>query len=338
MAEMQVIRADILDITGAKPPALSSTSDMPVVETIPDASPRPVVEAVDDVSAAPDPAATDAGKTTDLESATELTEEETGAPDGEPKKQSRGVQKKLDELRLAAETAKREAQSEREERLRLLTMLERQSGPEPDATATEAEDTAPETPRRADYPDDDDWDDALLEYSNLSANHIAKREIKRTIEAERTRADAESAARAQEQVRVQYNERVAAAVEKHPDFHEVAERPDVVVSMAVAHAIMHSDQGTDIQYYLGSNPEEAKRIMRLPPPLQLVEIGKLTSGFTAPAPVAETAAITTKLSAAPAPIRPLKAGEGTPIVKSIATMNMDEYKAHRKTQGEQVRP
>lgn len=336
MAEMQVVKADVLDVLGKTAPALSSTSDMPVVETIPDSSP-PAVE-VEDVSAAPDLEGEDAGKTTDAETATAPTEEETGAPEGEPKKQSRGVQKKLDELRREAEDAKRQAQSEREERLRVLTMLEQQQSAEAAAAAQEPEATEPQRPNRADYPDDDDWDAALLEYSDEKATFTARREINATIEAERSRAEAASIATAQEQVREQYQARIEKVIEKHPDFHEVAESPDVTVSIPMAHAILHSDEGPEIQYYLGSHPDEAKRIMRLSPPLQLVELGKIVSGFPADAaPAAAAAPATPRISAAPKPISPLKAGDSEPIVKNPGDMSMDEYKAMRSGQGAEVR-
>ena len=329
---------DLLD-TGHKHPALSATTDMPVVETRPDASPAPV-EAEDATPAAPDPEVEDAGKTPDAESATAPTEEETGAPEAEPKKQSRGVQKKLDELRREAEDAKRQAQSEREERLRVLTMLEQQQQAAP--AEEESTDTAPDKPMRADYPDDDDWDEALMSYADTKAEFTARREIKATIEAERQRAEAASVASAQEQIREQYQARIDKFIADKPDFHEVAESPDVIVSIPVAHAIMHSDNGPALQYHLGSNPDEAKRIMALSPPLQLVELGKIESRLvpvetpaapagTSPAPAPR------QISAAPPPITPLNAGDAATITKDPQTMTMDEYKAHRAKQGATVR-
>ena len=324
----QTQKIDLLDNT-ATTPALSATSDMPVVETRPDASPAPVV--AKDVSAAPD-LEEDAGKTTDLESATEPTEEETGAPEG--KKQSRGVQKKLDELRREAEDAKRQAQSEREERLRVLTILERRQGAEAQDEALEA--TEPERPTRADYPDDDDWDDALMEYADTKASFTARREINATIEAERTRAETASIANAQEQVRQQYQARIDKYKADKPDFHEVAESPDVIVSVPVAHALMLSDNGPALQYYLGSNPDDAKRIMALAPPLQLVELGRIEAKLAAPPPAAAVPAPRT-ISAASKPITPLSAGDQAPINKDPQSMTMDEYKAFRRGQGAAAR-
>jgi len=345
MAEAQIKPDLILDVLSAKAPALSSTNDMPVLETKPDSSPapEPVVEApaVVDEPAAPDPEE-DAGKTPDAESATAPTEEEPGAPDAEPKKQSRGVQKKLDELRREAEDAKRDARSEREERLRMLTMLEQQqSAGDAAAPASEPEDTAPEKPNRADYPDDDEWDNALMDYADTKAAFTARQEINATIAAERQRSESDAVAQAQEQVRAQYQTRIEAVMEKHPDFHEVAESPDVIVSMPVAHAILHSEQGPELQYYLGSHPDEAKAIMQLAPPLQLVEMGKIASKLSAgeqPAP-APTPAPTPppQLSAAPPPITPLRSGDSLPLVKDPQNMTMDEYKAHRVKQGAEAR-
>ena len=346
MADLKPEQTRIIDllVQNKTAPALSATTDMPVVETRPDSSPapEPVVKAKDkDVStAAPDPEVEDAGKTTDSESATEPTEEETGAPEAEPKKQSRGVQKKLDELRREAEDAKRQAQSEREERLRVLTMLEQQQSARAAEASEVQEDTAPERPNRVDFPDDDDWDDALMQYSDEKASFTARREINATIARERQRAEQASIATAQEQVREQYQARIDKFIAEKPDFHEVAESPDVFVSIPVSHAIMHSDNGPAIQYYLGSNPDEAKRIMKLPPPLQLVELGKIESRLTvdvAPAPETETKPAPRTISAASKPITPLSAGSVSSIQKDPQSMSMDEYKAYRRGQGATVR-
>lgn len=219
----------------------------------------------------------------------------------------------------------------------MLTMLERQQ--QFAAPAEESEDTAPIRPTRADHPDDDDWDDALMQYAEVKAEFTARKEISATIEAERKRAEASSIANAQEHVRQQYQARIDKYITEKPDFHEVAESPDVIVSMAVAQAIMHSDNGPALQYYLGSNPDEAKRIMTLSPPLQLLEMGRIDSRLATaaqPAPVVKKPE-PRPISAAPRPITPLSAGDQSPINKDPQSMTMDEYKAYRRGQGATVR-
>lgn len=100
-----------------------------------------------------------------------------------------------------------------------------------------------------------------------------------------------------------YQQRVEAAIEKYPDFEEVAYSDDVPITNAMAMAIQESEMGPDIAYYLGKNVAEAQRIAKLSPLSQAKELGKLEA----------------KIAAAPAPAKPSKAPEPiTPINASKA--------------------
>jgi hypothetical protein len=331
---MQIQKDLVLDVLGEKAPALSSTDDMPVIETTPDSSPPPAEPAVEAEPAAPETEATpDAGKTDTSESATEGTEEVPGAPEGQ--KKSRGVQKKLDELRREAEDAKRQVEAEREEKLRLLNVLEQRGAAESPAPEVKDEDTEPAVPNRAEYPDDEDWDVALMQYASERSAWAARQETARVLEAERYRVQQEQLKQAQQQVEQAYSDRIAKTAEKYDDFDEIARNPDVKVSGVMAEAIVYSDNGPEMQYYLGKNPAEAERIMKLPPTIQLMELGKIEAKLAGtPAPAAPTPP---KISTAPPPITPLKTGDSAPASKAPEDMSMDEYKAFRKAQGAQVR-
>jgi hypothetical protein len=331
MAESLPVKPGIvLDLLDTKSPALSATDDMPVVETKPDASPAPPQggeEEVDDKAATP---ATEAeGQDTDAQSASAPTEELPGAPEGE-KKPARGVQKKLDELRRNAEDAKREAQAERQEKLRLLALLEAQGKAQPkEEPRQEAE---PARPARADYADEAQWVEAMSAYAESMAGFIARREVAK----ERNRMEEESRLSALKSERARaieaYRSRVEKAREKHADFDEVA-YSDVQISTAIAAAIEHSDDGPELQYYLGANPAEAERLNRLSAPLQLVELGKIALKLATPATSERPQA---PLSAAPRPPKPLKGVEQQPV-KDPSEMSMDEYAAMRKTQQKEER-
>ena len=96
-------------------------------------------------------------------------------------------------------------------------------------------------------------------------------------------------------------EQAKEAKTKHEDFDEVA---DDFISMApppdVVEAILESDNGTELIHFLGSNPDELKRISGLPPRKQVLELGKLEAKLTAPkAPP--------RVTKAPPPITPVKA-------------------------------
>jgi hypothetical protein len=76
----------------------------------------------------------------------------------------------------------------------------------------------------------------------------------------------------------------AAAMKVVPDFAEVAERDDVQISEPMAMTIAHTENGPAVAYHLGKNPTEAARIARLPPAMQVYEIGRLAERTKLTAP------------------------------------------------------
>ena len=307
---------DILDQQA--PPALSSTSDMPVIETKPDSTPAP--KEPEKETAVPEKAEQSS------ESATDATEEESGQQT-EEEKIPRGVGKALAELRQQRREAEARAKAA-EENLRLA--LERQKPAEPEPIQDELV-----KPTRDTYSDPDAYDAAMLAYAEALAESRAKREVEkmRAEEAEKARTAAEEvSARARLDA---YNARVEKARQAHADFDEVAKSPDVQVSMPVVHAIMTHDQGPEIQYYLGEHPAEAARILAMtvetpsgPQPdiaRQLMEVGLIVAKLNAPQVQAQPVT-----KAAP-PIKPLKSTPA-PEDKDPAEMSMPEYAAWRKGQ------
>ncbi len=306
---MEILRNQTIDMLPQEAvPALSSTSDMPVVETKPDA----VNEA-----APPETTEVEGEAEQPGESATPATEtEQTGEP---AKKESRGVQKALDRLTAERETERRRADQAHEETMRLLALLEERGKPLPPVPAVmEGE---PPRPHRGDYPDPDAWDAAILQYAEDKSAWAATEAVRQAEEARVEQAKRDEIESGIRKTFESYQERVDKAKEKYSDFDTVAMRDDVVVSTGVAEAIRHSERGPDIQYYLGKNPDEAKRINQLSPPLQLVELGLIVAKLDAP--------VIKPLSAAPKPIRPIRSGD-EPAVKDPEEMSMEEYAAYAR--------
>jgi hypothetical protein len=93
----------------------------------------------------------------------------------------------------------------------------------------------------------------------------------------------------------------------------------------MASAIKSSELATDMAYYLGSNLKEAERIFKLPPMMQIKELGKLEARLEAGEPAVK------KVSSAPAPIKPI-AGAKTTVPaydttdpRSSTTMSATEW-------------
>jgi hypothetical protein len=140
-------------------------------------------------------------------------------------------------------------------------------------------------------------------------------------EANRKREETETAARnTQEQHKQAWATRRQKAIEETPDYVEVAEDPNLHISPAMAMAISTDDAGPKLAYHLGKNPELAERISKLPPQLQLMELGMLKVELNKPPKV--------PVSKATPPIKPLT-GSSEPNLKSDDELSMEEYAAKR---------
>lgn len=317
MPDVAIEKPITMDLLDPQAPALSATSDMPVIETQPDATaPKTEVEK----PAAP---ASKEASTTTSESATEHTDEHSGEPGaGKP---ARGVQKRLDELTAQREEAIRRAEvAEAHARKLAEGLVKPQPQDEPDKVD---EPQPPQRPARESFADDATYATAVEKYVDDRAAYVAERIVQKR---EQERADAERKAAIEQGQRTamqSYASRVAQAREKHADYSAVAESPDVVVSQVMAQAIMHSDEGPELAYHLGKNPAEAERISKLPPPVQLLELGKIAMKLAAP-PEEKPAPASKPVSAAPAPGKPIKASDVS--VKSAEEESMDEYAIRRR--------
>lgn len=307
MPEVQVEKTVTLDLLSQQGPALSSTDDMPVVETKPDAAnegspPAPESEEEE-------------GKTEAKSDAPQKPEDSSASAKAKPAK---GVQKRIDELTRQREEAQRRAEAaEAREKLALEALKGRpEQKPEPKAE----DESEPKKPAKSEFTDPDAYEAAVDEYIARKAEWTARREVDKRIAEQNQKAMDEAIKRQEEAVRQAHQARRTKALEKYPDFAEVAETEEVSVPMPVAIAIQHAEEGPDLQYYFGKHPEEAKRMFDLNPAAQLVELGKIAAKLVAPAK---------SVSNAPPPIKPLK-----PDVSSARSSDeepsMEEYAARRK--------
>lgn len=101
-----------------------------------------------------------------------------------------------------------------------------------------------------------------------------------------------------------FEKRVAAVREKHADFDEVAFSNDHQVSETMRDAILNTQDGAEIAYWLGQHHEESNRIARLSPNHQILELGRISARLAAPKPAPPPR----PASAAPTPITPVRAG------------------------------
>lgn len=128
-----------------------------------------------------------------------------------------------------------------------------------------------------------------------------------------TDAKAEQQKAESEKVLTTFNERVSALGKS--DFDEKSNAiPNL--PQGVADAIMQSEDGAEMVYHLGSNPEEAEALANMSPAMAIMQLGKLSTKLSAKPEI--------KTSAAPEPIDPLKSGSS--LSSNIGDeMSMDDW-------------
>lgn len=279
-------------------PSLSTTSDMPAIP----AAPKP--DTADGHS--PDQDAPK-GDTQDASSASTDGSDTAANPDRA--KPPKGVQKRIDELTREKREAERRATEEAARVADLEKRLAERQQPEITPTPTD------DRPTRDDFEDPDAYTEALTDWSARKA--VQEDRVKRV--------QAEQQARVQEsyaKVSKDWNEGRKKALEKYPDYAEVAENDQLPIAQHVGFAILSSPQGHDIAYYLGKHPDEAARLSALSPLQSALAIGALGRQLSEQDKP--------EVSRAPAPAKPI--GGGGTVTKTPESESMAEYAARRNAE------
>ena len=216
------------------------------------------------------------------------------------RKQNPKLEKRFSEITKQREEARQEAQRERQARVDLeqrLAALEQQR--QPQAINVDQE------PQPSQFSDAFEYAKALAEFSTERALAERDRQIEQAREQE-----------AQQKIIQSWAQKVQEAKAELPDFDDLVASSDVVVNNAVRDAILESDVGPKILYHLAENNDLAKKIASLSPNAALREIGKLEAKFEAKPETKQTAPVVR--SKAPAPIQPIRGGQGQPDVPMSA--------------------
>ena len=232
------------------------------------------------------------------------TEAEDSEPDqapeqSEPKsedeartgKQNPKLEKRFSEITKQREAAREEAKREREARESLeakVAELERRTQPQQRVDAFDEE------------PKPEQFNDAF-EYARALAEYSAEQALKN-----RDRVELEKKYQAEHDKLIEvWNDRLETTKKELPDYQDMIESSDVMVSDQVRDALLESDAGPRILYHLAENPDYAEKLSKMTVISALREIGKLEARFekTETKPVVR--------SKAPAPINPLRATGGS---------------------------
>lgn len=135
------------------------------------------------------------------------------------------------------------------------------------------------------------------------------------------------------EIEEKYQNQVDESLDKYPDYVQVAHTHKYMTA-DMASAIKASDIAVDLAYHLGTHLDEAERIFKLPPMLQIKELGKLEAKLEASPPE------TKKPSSAPAPIKPVTGSKTsvpayeTTDPRSAKTMTASEWIAKDRARRE----
>ena len=202
---------------------------------------------------------------------------------------------RIDELTREKSEAIRRAEAAEAERERYRTELEafrKGDGPKPDKPAEPP--AAPEFT----FPDYDAWlaeDAKRADGRDPYAAYIrasTRAELKFEREHEEAQKAQETRQRSAQDAFATFSERQTAFKASHADFDDLVRRSPVSQMETPpwsGHAIVTSEHGPALQYYLLQHPDETKRIFALDGPAAVRELGRIEATLTTSAAVAPTA-------------------------------------------------
>jgi hypothetical protein len=211
----------------------------------------------------------------------------------EKKARKSGLEKKIDKLTYKVSAAAAEAAHWKAE------ALKNQVQAQPEAQA-------PTAPQQGQFKTVEEYVDAITDFK-LNQRDAAKRQTSQLDN---------------------FKSRASAFSKETPDYQEAMDDSrDVRLEAGITEALVESEVGPQLAYYLAKNPEEVTRLNNLSIHRRLVELGKLEDKVAvAPKKVAVTAA--------PNPVKPVT-GAAPNAQKSIYEMSPSELMAHRNKNDKQ---
>jgi len=224
----------------------------------------------------------------------------------EEKQKKSGFERRVQKLNSKIEAAKNEAEYWREQALKNSKAQDVQQAPQ------EAQEQALAKPAMANYSNIEEYTEALTDYKLALRD---QQQAQRNEQAQRQKA------------LDNYNAKVKDFVKTTPDFAEALDDvSDMAIAPEIHQAILGSDAGPQLAYYMAKNVDEIDRINSLSPQRRLIEMGKIEDRLAKTAPV--VARVT---KPAPAPVKPVAGG--APISqKSVYEMTAQELMRHRNEQ------
>jgi signal recognition particle GTPase len=164
--------------------------------------------------------------------------------------------------------------------------------------------------------------DNFDQYVAAKAEWIAERKINQTLTEREKRQAAEREATERAKTVDSWNKRIMQATAEMPDFEDVIASSDVPMTSAMQQAIMESDIGPKLAYYLANNQDEAVSIANMSPIGAIRALGRIEERLSSQKPAVKT-------TSAPPPIKPV--GSRAAVKKDPNSMSDAEYAKWRKS-------
>jgi hypothetical protein len=245
-----------------------------------------------------------------------VAEEPPPAPEEPPKPAEeekvhelpKGVQRRIDRAVRAKYEAEARAQAAEEQ---LNYFRQRETGQREQPASHETEPTI-------------DKFDNIEHYVAAKAQWIARQEVAQAFQANQRQAQQFTEAQQHAQVREQWAARLQAATAEMPDFEDVVATADVPMSRAMEQAILESEIGPKMAYWLAQHPQEAVNISRLPPSKAFTQLGRIEERLLA------GKTVTPKLTSAPPPVQPVSTRSS--VSKNPDDMSTEQWMKWRRDQ------
>ena len=189
----------------------------------------------------------------------------------------------------------------------------------------------PERPTRVDFDTEDEYEDAVYAWRREKESREAAKQASGTQPdqagdagqpgaGEQPRKAATPPGVTDDQFH-SWQDKCDDAADKYADYDDVINNPKAPISPVMAQTIMLDNNGAEVAYHLGKNPNEAARIAALPFAQQVTEIATLSGTFT------------NNNSDAPDPIEVPRGGTDGYAGKDPEKMSPSEYRDWRRQQG-----
>jgi hypothetical protein len=250
------------------------------------------------------------------------------------------VQQRAFDKRLGKEIAKLRRESDE----RLLDAIGRLNGgkqQQQEASTASATTKEDKEPREEDFTDYKEFTRALARFE---VRQERKAEEQRQHEA-RTKEEQTAHTEQRNTVIAEHNERLEDARDRFDDFDDVLAETKVQVTQWIGDAIMESDDGPDLMYYLAQHPDEAQKLNEMRPASALRQLERIAAKVSetsregeAETTEAEAEVETSKpvarvpaKPATPAPIRPIR--KSAPTATGLSDdLPIDEWMRRRNAQ------